>query len=449
MSLAERFASYIIEEGLFSKSDKLLLAVSGGIDSVVLCELCSQTGLDFAIAHCNFRLRGEESERDELFVRKLAAFYNKAILVKKFDTEAYAALNKLSIQVAARQLRYDWFNELLDTSRTVSADGRGFSFVLTAHHADDNIETMLMHFFRGTGIQGLRAMLPSQGKIRRPLLGFYKDELKAFAGRYSLEWVEDSSNDTDKYSRNYFRHEIIPSIKKIFPSAEQNLLANLSRFRETEILYDQAVATHKKRLLETTGNESRIAVLKLLKTVPLKTVLYEIVFDFNFTAQQVPEILSLLQSDSGKYISSPTHRIIRNRKWLIIAPLQQPEPSLVLIENSQDAASFPGGTLRFKTGTVESIRTEKYIAVLDAAHLRFPLILRKWKAGDYFYPLGMKKKKKLARFFIDQKLSQTEKERVWVLEMNKKIVWVIGLRIDDRFKVEDIKRPVLMITLEQ
>ncbi|MBL0183968.1 MAG: tRNA lysidine(34) synthetase TilS [Chitinophagaceae bacterium] len=447
MSLLLKFQHYIKKENLFHPKDKLLLAVSGGVDSVVLCELCKQAGYDFVIAHCNFQLRGEESERDEKFVKGLAKKYSAEVLVKKFDTEKHAAENKLSIQVAARELRYNWFHELIEASVA--------KYVATAHHANDNIETMLMNFFKGTGIQGLKAILPKQGNIVRPLLSVKKEELIAFAREHDLEFVEDSSNASDKYTRNYFRNQLFPDLQKVFPQVEENLAGNLQRFREIEILYQQSISQHKKKLMEQKGSEIHIPVLKLQKTEPLHSIVYEIIKDFGFTAHQTDECIALLQSETGKYIQSPTHRIIRNRKWLIISPNETTEAATVLIVEEGKIIFVPGeleikslpqtSNLKPQTSDLKP-QTSNNIAQLDAGEIKFPLLLRKWKTGDYFYPLGMDKKKKISRFLIDQKLSLPQKENVWVIEMNKKIIWVIGLRIDNRFKITGSTKDILQIS---
>ncbi len=454
MNLLERYKEFIHKENLFQLKDKLLLAVSGGVDSVVLCELCKQAGYDFVIAHCNFKLRGEESERDEIFVKELGNKYGVEVLVKKFDTEKFAEENKLSIQIAARELRYKWFDELLHKiKKDLPAEGsnspiRGLGAILTAHHANDNIETLLMNFFKGTGVKGLRGILPKQANIIRPLLFAKKEELLEFAGLNKLTFVEDSSNASDKYSRNYFRNQLIPGLQKVFPQVEENLVDNLQRFREIEMLYKQSVNLHKKKLLELKGNEINIPVLKLLKTVPLPTVVYEIIKDYSFTAHQTDEVIALLKSESGKYIQSSTHRIIKNRNWLIISPNENKEAENILIEDEGNL-QFADGSLQTKKiiNTQYSILNDQLIAQLDADEIKFPLLLRKWKRGDYFYPLGMKKKKKLSRFFIDQKLSLTQKEKTWIIEMDKKIIWIVGLRIDDRFKITEKTKNILQIIL--
>jgi tRNA(Ile)-lysidine synthase len=423
-------------------SDRLLLAVSGGLDSVVLCELCKQAGYEFIMAHCNFQLRGNESERDENFVKSLGKKYKVEVQVKKFDTKKYAQDNKLSIQEAARKLRYDWFNELL-----YSPDLQ-LTKVLTAHHADDNAETLVMNFFRGTGIKGLRGIEPRQERIIRPLLFARRKELENFAVQNKLEFVTDSSNLSDEYSRNYFRLKVIPMLEKIFPDVTGNLLNNIERFREAEVLYNQAIDLHKKKLLEKKGKEVHIPVLKLKKSIPLRTIVYEIIKEFGFHSLQVKEVIALLDSDTGKYICSATHRLLKNRKWLIISPLDFLQSENIPVEEGIDTLRFEAGSLRFENVSALNHKLQKSdnTASFDAGKIHFPLLLRKWKQGDYFYPLGMKKKKKLARFFIDQKLSRSEKEKTWVLEMDKKIIWVIGYRIDDRFKIDGSTKNILTIT---
>lgn len=455
MDFLKQFQQYIKQQNLFQPKDKLLLAVSGGVDSVVLCELCKQAGYHFTIAHCNFQLRGEESERDENFVKELGEKYNVEVLVKKFDTNKYAEENKLSIQVAARELRYDWFNELVTKMKSdlrlesSKAPLCGVGGLLTAHHANDNIETLLMNFFKGTGINGLHGILPKQESIIRPLLFAKKEELLEFATANNLTFVEDSSNASDKYTRNYFRNQLIPDLQKVYPQVADNLINNIERFSEVEILYQQSVNLSKKKLLELKGNEIHIPVLKLLQTSPLKTIVYEIIKDYGFTSHQTEEAIALLKSETGKYIQSSTHRILKNRNWLIIAPNQNVESQTILVEEKDKKVRFDQGEISVEMLAITNSKpqTTSYVAQLNAAEIKFPLLLRKWKQGDYFYPLGMQKKKKLSRFFTDQKLSLTQKEKTWVIELDKKIIWVVGLRIDDRFKITGSTKNILQFTL--
>lgn len=498
MNLEEKFIQQLRQFPLVQKKQKQLLAVSGGVDSIVLCALMFAADYDFVIAHCNFQLRGAESERDEQFVKIVGQKYNKEVLVKRFETEKYAAENKVSIQVAARELRYKWFKEvvgekttdngrqttdkrrqtIINEQRTMNNeqqtadDGRRTTdnrqqttetekltthnlqptthihYIFTAHHANDNIETLLINFFKGTGIAGLHGILPVQEKIVRPLLFAKKYELIAYAKENNLQFVEDSSNVSDKYTRNFFRHHLFPVLKEIYPNIEDNLLNNIRRFTETEDLYKQSVNQHKKKLLECKGNEVHIPILKLQKTSPVFTITYEIIKDFGFSVNQVSEVIALFESQTGKYVSSSTHRIIKNRNWLIISPKQTLEADNILIEERDKKVAFANGSLNFELVDVAAFKmsADNNIAALDAAEITFPLLLRKWKQGDYFYPLGMKKKKKLSKFFIDQKLSKTDKENSWILEMSAKIIWITGQRIDDRFKIKPTTKQILKIS---
>jgi len=463
MSLLEKFRTTVREKNLFTTGDHLLLAVSGGVDSVVLCELCHQAGFPFTIAHCNFQLRGAESDRDESLVSNLSKKYGVEVLVKRFDTEAYAAEQKLSIQEAARELRYHWFGELVGSQKSKvksknpsageTAKPSALNFLLlTAHHADDNNETLLMNFFRGTGLHGLTGIPEINGYIRRPLLPFTKEELMDFAREYQLLFAEDSSNQSSKYTRNFFRNELIPAISKVFPQVNQNLQDNISRFKETEKLYQYAVTDLKKKLCRYKGTEVHIPVKQLLQ-VNNKALIYEIIREYGFGEKQVEELIKLTASDSGKYMDSPGggYRIIKHRHWLIISPSQSLAATTIAVNVTDETILFEAGELKLKSadhiGQLPPSAANE--AWLDSRQLTYPLILRKWKAGDYFYPLGMKKKKKLSRFFIDQKLSKTAKEKLWVLESNKRIAWVVGMRIDDRFKLSASTHTVLKLVYRE
>ena len=446
MSLLLRFQNNIKRNNLFSKKDKLLLAVSGGVDSVVLCELCKQAEFDFTIAHCNFQLRGEESERDEKFVRNLGDKYGVEVLVKKFDTEKYALENKLSTQEAARNLRYEWFEELVNNQLSIG-NIKNPIHLLTAHHADDNAETIAMNFFRGTGLHGLTGIPSKNGYIKRPLLEFSKDELLAFAKENNLEFVEDSSNQSSKYTRNYFRNEIIPAISKIYPQVKDNLLDNINRFKEIEKLYKLSVGELKRKICKLKGNEIHIPVNKLM-LYNNKALIYEIIHSFNFQEKQVEEVMKLADSDSGKYITSPDnqYRIIKHRLWFIISPVVATESLNIIIEEKDKQVLFALGSINIESTPSNKPSTSSDIATLDAKEIKFPLLLRKWKTGDYFYPLGMKKKKKVSRFLIDSKLSKIEKENTWIIESKQRICWIVGQRIDDRFKITSTTKEVLKLT---
>lgn len=440
--MLEKFIHFFKEKGLSLTTHRYLLAVSGGLDSVVLCQLSKEAGINFAIAHCNFGLRGAESERDENFVRSLGQKFGVEIFVKKFDANALAAEQKLSVQEAARNLRYAWFEEI--------REGKGFAYTLLAHHANDNIETLLINFFRGTGLDGLTGM-PDEKKeahCLRPMLHIKRSEIESYAKERRLQWVEDSSNVSNKYTRNFFRNELLPQIKTVFPQAEENLLGNIERMQQTAKLYREMVGDLKKKICEKKGEEVHIPVLKLMKYKDT-SLLYEVIRDFGFGEGHVEELIKLAEAPSGKYIANENYRIIRHRAWFIIAP-KNIAAQTVVIEKDDQIVHFDNQALRIKSKIAEklSLDKSKAIAQLDAAEVHFPLLLRKWKKGDYFYPLGMQKKKKLARFFIDQKLSQTEKEKVWVVESHKRIIWIVGHRIDDRFKITEKTKNVLSLTQE-
>ena len=446
MELLQKFLAYIKKENLFTKKDHLLIAVSGGADSAVLCALCAAAGLSFSLAHCNFKLRGAESDRDEQFVKKLSEQLGVKLFVKTFDTISQAKLNKTSIEETARNLRYDWFKQLLLESKT---SDNPFSFLLTAHHADDNVETVMMNFFRGTGIKGLRGILPKQQQIVRPLLFAKRKDIEEYAVTNQVEYITDSSNASNDYTRNLFRNEILPSIEKIYPEALKNVLRNIDRFAAVEYLYEESIEQIKQKLIERKGDEIHIPVLKLLKTKPLQTVIYEIIKDAGFTAMQVSEVEKLLHSDSGKYIKSASHIILLNRKWLIISPnISTTQITNIIVEENAGNILFEEGTLQiYPSAKPEKFIGEASTVFIDAVNLTYPLLLRKCKTGDYFYPLGMTKKKKLSRFFIDLKLSLLQKEKCWVLESDKKIVWVIGYRIDERFKITSSSKQIVKLSL--
>jgi tRNA(Ile)-lysidine synthase len=445
MSLLEQFKAHIASHCLFGREDLLILAVSGGSDSMVLTDLCKRSGFDFVLAHCNFQLRGEESLRDQQFVKEYAERNNIPFYTVSFDTLEYISINKLSIQEGARQIRYKWLNELADK---LANEKRQQTYILTAHHADDQIETLMMHFFRGTGLKGLTGIPEKNGRVIRSLLGFTKKELLAYLEENNIQFVEDKSNLTSDYTRNFFRNEIIPAIEKVYPSVKENLLDNIQRFKSTDSLYRKILAPLLYKIVKQKGNEKLISIQTLLN-YNSDTLIYELIHPYGFSERQIEELKKLSNAISGSFIEAAnTHyRIIKHRNHFVIAPPASKDAGIILIEETDKNVFYESGMmqLEMKEDKPSVISTDINIALLDTKNIRFPLLLRKWKEGDYFYPLGMRKKKKIARFLIDQKLSKTEKEKVCVLESDNRIIWVVGHRIDDRFKITSSTKNTLII----
>jgi tRNA(Ile)-lysidine synthase len=433
---------YIQRENLFKPKEKILLAVSGGIDSVVLCDLFHAAGMSVGIAHCNFNLRAGESDGDEQFVKELAAKYKTSFHHIRFDTDAYARKNKISIQVAARELRYEWFEKIRTQYH--------YHYIATAHHQGDVIETFFINLIRGTGISGLRSIVPKQETIIRPLLFATKKSILAYAEKNKIMYREDSSNTSDKYLRNKIRHHLLPVLNELSPVAESSITHSIEKLREAEFIYKKAIEDVRSKLCIEQGNTICMAITELKKLDPIATYLYELLKPYGFNAASANDIINVLSGDSGKQFLSSTHRLIKDRYFLIIEPLTTSETCVeYLIEKDQVEFKIPGSdlNLQFQFTTPEyPISTAASTAAIDADKVYFPLMIRKWKTGDVFQPLGMKGKKKLSDFFIDKKLSVIEKENTWLLCSGEKIVWVIGMRLDERFKVTDKTQNVILVS---
>jgi tRNA(Ile)-lysidine synthase len=441
--MKERLPEYIKQEDLFNTKDRILLTVSGGVDSVVLCDLFHATGISFGIAHCNFQLRADESSSDEAFVKELAAQYNVPIHHTCFDTEAYAKKNKASIQVAARELRYEWFEKI--------RAAHSYNYIATAHHQGDVIETFFINLIRGTGISGLRSIVPKQGSIIRPLLFATKKDILAYAEKNKIAYREDSSNASDKYLRNQIRHHLIPVLNELSPLAETSIMHSIENLREAELIYKKAMDNVRTKLCTVRGDEIRISIIELKKLDPVATYLYELLKPYGYNAAKATDIVNAFSAESGKQFLSLTHRLVKDRDFLILEPLITSEVSEeYVIEKNQTEVKIPGSPLQLHfqfTTPKQHISTAASAAAIDLDKLHFPLTIRKWKSGDSFHPLGMKGKKKLSDFFIDKKLSLIEKENTWLLCSGEKIVWIIGMRLDERFKVNEKTQRVLLVYL--
>jgi len=413
---------------------KYLLAISGGADSVALLDVCASLGYDFIIAHCNFNLRGEESLRDEMYVRDLAKKYKKPIYVVSFDTINYSEVNNCSIEMAARDLRYNWFNELLIEHKC--------EYILVAHHMGDVVETALINLIRGTGIKGLKGISQINDKVVRPLLDYSKDDILKYLKSRNIDFCDDSSNFETDYTRNKIRLNIIPEFEKINPSFKRTMYENTKRFSEIEVLFNERVQEVLNDITSYSADRILISIEKLKNTNAKNTVLYELLKRYGFNNLLVDEIISSLDSLSGKYFDSKSHRLVKDRDSLILYKLSDLSNKEYIFDSSIDIPINISVKL-FKADDY-SIKRDKNIACFDAEKVNMPLKLRKWKQGDYFFPFGMKgKKKKLSDFFADNKFSLKDKEDCWLVCSGDRIIWIVGYRGDDNSKITNSTRNVL------
>ncbi len=441
--MLETFKDYIEKEKLFLPSQKILLGVSGGIDSMVMLDLFIMAGFKPLVAHCNFRLRGEESDSDEDFVRSFCREKRIPFYSKRFNTEDHAGTLGISLQMAARELRYEWFNELMNEINT--------QFVAIAHNRNDLAETFLINICRGTGIKGLTGIGSKSKNIVRPLLFASREEIENFAAEKPVPYREDSSNRDVKYHRNRIRKYVIPEMENINPSFISTVYENTQRIKEAAEVYMQSVTEKFHMVCRESENEAVLNIEKLVQLTPLSLYLYEFMKKWNFSPNQVSDIMESLNSAPGKRFFSPTHRLVKDRSHLIVTPLDNEEERLYYIEEDADRIDEPlKMTIRItEAGEDFRIPSDPRIACLDADKLLFPLIIRKWRKGDYFQPLGMSGMKKLSDFFVDNKFSLVEKESAWILASGNKIVWVAGHRIDNRFRISPHTHRVLIIEIKE
>ncbi|MFO7370485.1 MAG: tRNA lysidine(34) synthetase TilS [Bacteroidales bacterium] len=436
--MLEDFKKYLKENCGCSLNNRFLLTVSGGIDSVVMTHLFIQAGIDFGIAHCNFGLREEESEADQAFVEELARKTGKPFYLIRFNTPGYAAEHGLSIQMAARELRYNWFHEI--------AEKNDFEFIAIAHNQNDVVETVLINFARGTGIRGLTGIHPRVEHIVRPLLFASRRDIEHFAEAGKLAWREDSSNSQTKYIRNRIRHEIIPELVIINPSFLPNAIDTIDRLGQTELLLDYLINCIKKEVYAESRGKVLINMEKLKKYPATETLLFELLRPFGCNQRNIRSIVDSFGSIPGKQIITRTHTITRDRLHLIITGNTLPDQAELLIEADTASINSPVN-LVFKNLLNQDFKipTAPNYAVLDAEQVEFPLTLRRWKPGDSFQPLGMKGKKKVSDYLVNNKVPLPDKQHVWVLESKGRIIWLVNHRIDDRFKISSSTRNILLL----
>lgn len=439
--MLNQFKINILKNNLFNKTDKLLLAFSGGVDSVVLANLLKQTDYQFELAHCNFQLRGDEANGDTAFCEAFAKQLNVPIHIIYFDTKEYAQEHKLSIQMAARELRYHWFDNL--------RDNYDFNYVLTAHHANDTVETLLVNLIRGTGIKGLRGIPEKENKRVRPLLFATKNDVLNYALKNKITYRDDSSNQETKYKRNFIRHEIVPELKKLNPTLEQTIISSTQFFKQSYDIVKAFSEQKFKELCNEKNDELTINIKALLDEPQKETLLYEWLNTKGFNTKQIQQLCDLLlqQGNIGKLFNSSTHRLVIDRTYIYVKKIKlNDDKQAYRIENSNDTKHLPIALKIEKTSTVTFSENKNTICIPNNNAL-FPLILRQWKQGDYFKPFGMKGNKKLSDFFKDQKLNQFEKENVWLLCNNEHIIWVVGYRLDERYRITESDKAYFKITV--
>ena len=406
-----------------------------------MLDLLDKAGFSVAIAHCNFRLRGTESDSDEQLVNELARKYDVTLFKKSFDTTGYALENKVSIEMAARELRYQWFE-------TIRASHH-FDCIAVAHHRDDQLETFFLNLARGTGLTGLTGMRPKNGKLVRPLLFASRQEIEHYRYENHLDYREDASNQSLDYQRNKIRHTLLPVMETLNPSFRDGMIRTMSYLEDVSKICDLAIQEAWERVSVRKGNEFFISITELKLLDPLPTYLFEFLKLFGFNSIVVSDIISSLDGLSGKQFLSPTHRLVRDRESLILMPLVPENRKQFYLEAGTNELIAP---VHLKISAIErndqfKLTDSRFIACIDSDCVQFPLLIRKWHPGDFFRPLGMKGFKKVSDFFIDSKLSLPEKENVWILANGEQVVWIIGHRLDDRYKITTATKHILKLEM--
>jgi tRNA(Ile)-lysidine synthase len=436
--MLQQFQNHLYQHFPFLKGKKLLLAVSGGLDSMVLLHLFQQLDYEIVVLHCNFQLRGLESFGDQQFIQEYTSQHNIQLSFTQFDTEAFVNDYKLSIQIAARELRYSWFYEQLEIQ-----DG---DYILTAHHADDNLETFFINLSRGTGLDGLTGIPAQNDSIIRPLLPFARKEIEGYATKQDVKWREDSSNASNKYLRNKIRHDLIPILKELNPNFMSSFEKTQGYLQESKELVDDAAVMVFQQVAKENGDEIYFDLNQLLKLANYKSYLYQWLVEFGFTAWD--DIYDLVTNQSGKQVLAPEFRLIKDRDYLILSPISlESNEQEYLIESGSSKVNFP---LNLLFSNVDAIgATSNSTIFVDREKLIFPLTLRHWNEGDVFQPFGMEgKSKKVSKLFKDEKLSLIEKENTWLLCSENQVVWVVGIRQDERFRINSKTKNIVKITIE-
>ncbi|MFZ2287759.1 MAG: tRNA lysidine(34) synthetase TilS [Bacteroidales bacterium] len=438
--MLQRFLDFSKRERLFTGDSKVLLAVSGGIDSMVMAHLFREAGVDHSIAHCNFSLRGEESDGDEEFVTAYAAEHGIPFRTKRFDTLAHVASKKISVQMAARELRYDWFISLVNHE--------GFDSVAVAHNLNDNVETFLINLLRGTGLSGLTGMSQQRNNIIRPLLFASRQEISAFAAEKRILFREDSTNAQIRYTRNRIRHKVIPEMEKVNPGVISAITDTVSHLTASSAIVEAYIGGLRGSLFRQTGSVIEADAKSLAALKPLVPHIYELFRKFGINPKQTDDVVSLLGSQTGRHIFTPTHRILCDRGRILITLREEQETADYLYSSIDEMRMSGLFTDLHITGlTDEPLPVSPRTACIDLDRLAFPVVVRNRVPGDRFMPLGMKQMKKISDFLIDLKMPVNVKEKVLLLISGEEVVWVMGYRIDDRFRVTGHTKKILVLTV--
>ena len=436
----DQFVTNINQKQLIKSGQKILLAISGGIDSMVLLHLFERTGFEYGIAHCNFRLRGAESDGDEAFVHEQVEQHGTPAHFETFDTKEYASLKGISIEMAARELRYEFFERIRKEYE--------YDYIVTAHHQDDLIETFFLNLSRKTGIRGLIGIKEKKGKLIRPLLFASREEIEKYASENFIPYREDSSNSEVVYQRNFLRHKILPLFSELNPAFKKNFMASVDNLKAAYDVYENAIGNEIQQVLTGENGQTVVSISALQNSSHPKTVLLEILSGYGFNASVVDAVYQSLDTLSGKQFFSKTHRLVKDRDALFIQELKDDEDRVYYIEEDDMElfAPFDISVERVDANDFTIIK-DSNIGCIDIDEVQFPLLMRKWQQGDYFQPLGMTGFKKVSDFFIDQKIPLHEKENTWLLCSGKKIVWIMGYRLDNRFKVTDATQKILKLKI--
>ncbi len=439
--MLDKIRQFIETNHLFSlEADPVLVAVSGGLDSVVLLDVLHRLGAQVAVAHCHFGLREEDADADEQFVRKLAKQYDVPYFAEFFQTKAFAEQEGISTQMAARLLRYQWFEQVRQRE--------GLAAVATGHHQRDQAETMLLNLTHGTGLAGLHGIQAKNGHVVRPLLGVGRDDLHDYLVENNLRWREDDSNDSPVYQRNLLRHEVLPVLREINPGLDQTMAATAERVGGAEEIVRRYVADTAAQARRDAPEATYFSIALLQNTAATALVLHELLRPFGFSWAVTKEIVAAFTGLSGKQFDSPTHRLVKDRDQLVITPRRLARYGTFQLAEGQEDLLVDGMRLRATAHAAAgfAIPRSRSTAALDADKLKFPLTLRRWQEGDWFMPLGMQGKKHLSNFLIDQKVPLNLKDDVRVLaSADGKICWVVGWRVDERFKVSEETARVLAV----